>query len=208
MDMSRLYSDIELNEDQVVERMNRIKEQFSDPIQQIIRLRRWLIDLADRYQIDQANLVAAGIHEIIADHGLDVDRVVRKITTHTEDLFAKNDPRRMLVVEEKHGNRYIKATTANELSLACLMLLKERFVSGYYEYESQRFREEGGNQLDIFQRKGQDPVEEARFILQAASDPRFLVWSGKRAYKFLTARAGHEYENIYFADLEQPEYRP
>lgn len=208
MDMSHLFQDVNLSDEQVAERMEKIAGPVSDPVRKVARLRRWLIDLSDRSQYDQAALVVNGIYQIIQDHGLDVDETIRKIRTQSEQLFTEEEKGRVLVLMEKHGDVYILVETPKQLANACLKILKDRVIQGYYEWESEEYQQASRNQTDMFRRQETDPVEEARFILQAGSDPRFLIWAGKRAYRFLMERVSREYEGIHFAVVKEVVYTP
>ncbi len=42
----------------------------------------------------------------------------------------------ILIFEEKHGSRYFRAETREQLAAACLKIVKERHEAGWYGYST------------------------------------------------------------------------
>lgn len=83
---------------------------------------------------------------------------------------------RILIAQEKHGNRYFKASTPEELDISCKKILKERLEEKDYWYWNNK-----------------DFVKEAEEILK--SDMILNKRDIPRSYQLLSNRCG-EYEYV------------
>jgi hypothetical protein len=84
---------------------------------------------------------------------------------------------RILILHEKHGDRYIAASDDHQLGLAATNVLQSRVDLGCYYFDEDLLR--------------------ARSILAMEEDMR-----GKRAWRFLASRNGYEYEGAELEHLE------
>lgn len=92
-----------------------------------------------------------------------------------EDKIGKIiDPKtKVLVLGEKHGSRYLKATTDSELENSCLKILSERLA--YYE----------GDFFNLAKNEISNPSGNAFSLLKRRSSE------------------GHEYEKIFIVEIEE-----
>lgn len=95
---------------------------------------------------------------------------------------------RILIAYEKYGDRYFNAATNYELAKVSIKLLKERFKNGYYHKDDEDYNTIKNivetNDLSCF--KATKYREE---------EPK--------AFYYLSARSGYEYENIELVELEE-----
>jgi len=96
---------------------------------------------------------------------------------------------RILVVNEKHGDRYFDASTDAALHAAALKLVEERLEQGWYG---------DWRQLD----DTLENLNQKKMLLDLVSDQ-----DGVAAWAFLKQRNGqyeYEYENVSIVELEKP----
>lgn len=95
---------------------------------------------------------------------------------------------RILIVHEKHGNRYFNATSNYELAKVSIKLLKQRFEYKYYHKDDEDY-----NTI-------KNIVETNDLTCFKATKYRE---EEPKAFYYLSARAGYEYENIELVEVEE-----
>lgn len=125
----------------------------------------------------------------------------------------------VLVAEEKHCTRYLRAGNLQELEASALKLLKERFDEGYWYYEPKKeptapaISKEAAEKLpegNVKKLALQEIRQYERALAENADARDFWTQlkkaldekDGKLAYKLLHARRDYEYENVEFETLE------
>lgn len=115
-------------------------------------------------------------------------------------LFCVNSPGYILVVNEKHGDRYLDISTPDRAAAAVLKLARERFNKKYYWSEDDNTVED---QMDLFQTAPETDQQIVEHYLACADNSENKkYWAAHHLLKFMLARSDHEYEQISIERLE------
>ena len=135
----------------------------------------------------------------------------------------KTKKQRIIVFDEKHGDRYFDASTAAKLQAVALKILTERLKSGYWYFKPEPFKEDPEKEIEKLTKDSEQITDS---FLRNAAEERIgrlhkgldaykrdtRMWEeiqkavkekdGNLAYQLLNSRRNYEYEGFDLEYLE------
>lgn len=116
------------------------------------------------------------------------------------NLFMQENPGCFILLREKHGDRYIDASTPDKALKAAMKIVFERLDEGWYWEEIPE--DVTPDQLDLFKKPYKSKEDAVREWLEMAKNPTLEYLAGYRIVEFLQERDKNEYEGFEVNWLE------